>query len=104
MPESMSPPKSALPSLAHLLMAGVKPTPLKINTLYAIEDLIFELSQVQPLLDLLPTPPGPLTSREIVQLAEPVILFLEYNSDNDMNVEVKVKEVEVEVSFETAMA
>ncbi|KAG2336535.1 hypothetical protein BDR05DRAFT_953294 [Suillus weaverae] len=104
MPEAMSPPKSALPSLAHLPMAGVEPTPLKIDTPYVIEDLMFELSQVQPPPDPLPTPLGPLISREIIQVDDSGNLFLEYNSDNDMDVEVKVEEVEVEASFETAMA
>ncbi|KAG2336325.1 hypothetical protein BDR05DRAFT_953452 [Suillus weaverae] len=104
MPEATSPPESALPSLAHLPMAGVGPTPPKIDTPYAIEDLMFEFSQVQPPLDPLPTPPGPLISREIIQADDLGNLFPEYNSDNDMDVEVKVEEVEVEASFETAMA
>ncbi|KAG2348101.1 hypothetical protein BDR05DRAFT_945033 [Suillus weaverae] len=104
MPEATLPPKSALPSLAHLPMAGVEPTPPKIDTPYVIEDLMFELSQVQPPLDPLPTPPGPLISREIVQADDSGNLFLEYNSDNEMDVEVKVEEVEVEASFKIAMA
>ncbi|KAG1770779.1 hypothetical protein EV702DRAFT_1049229 [Suillus placidus] len=104
MPEATSPPKSALPSLAHLPMAGVELTPPKINTPYAIEDLMFELSQVQPPLDSLPTPPGPLITREIVQADDAGNLFLGYNSDSEMDVEVEVEEVEVEASFETAMA
>ncbi|KAG2346998.1 hypothetical protein BDR05DRAFT_945408 [Suillus weaverae] len=104
MPEAMSPPESALPSLAHLPMAGVEPTPPKIDTPYAIEDPMFELSQVQPPLDPFPTPPGPPISREIIQADDAGNLFPEYNSNNEMDVEVKVEEVEVEVSFETAMA
>ncbi|KAG1773721.1 hypothetical protein EV702DRAFT_1200853 [Suillus placidus] len=94
------PPQSALPPFVDLPMAGVEPTPPKIETPYAIANLMFELSQVQPPPDPLPTPLGPLISMEIVDVDDPGNLVPEYDSDDDMDVEVKVEEVKVEVSTE----
>ncbi|KAG1733249.1 uncharacterized protein EDB91DRAFT_1084523 [Suillus paluster] len=54
-------------------MAGMEPTPSKIEDPSAIEGLIFELSQVQLALDPSPTPP---TAGDIVVPDDPCNLFL----------------------------
>ncbi|KAG1724293.1 uncharacterized protein EDB91DRAFT_1087521 [Suillus paluster] len=69
-------------------MAGMEPTPSKIEDPSVIEGLIFEPSQVQLAPDPSPTPP---TARDIVVLDDPCNLFLEYDSADDMDVEVKVE-------------
>ncbi|KAG1739955.1 uncharacterized protein EDB91DRAFT_1082319 [Suillus paluster] len=69
-------------------MAGMEPTPSKIEDPSAIEGLIFELSQVQLSLDPSPTPP---TAGDIVVPDDPCNLFPEYDSADDMDVEVKVE-------------
>ncbi|KAG1807798.1 uncharacterized protein BJ212DRAFT_1485379 [Suillus subaureus] len=91
-PTSMSPPKSALPPLIDLSVAGIVPTPLKFENTSAIEGLLFEYNQVVH-------PEDPDMSGEIMDPGDPSNLVPGYNSSDNMDVEVDV-EVKVEASSE----